>query len=219
MRKGVRIASPCSAAWEGMSGDSKVRFCPKCQLNVYNFREMPEGEINQLLLEREGRLCAKIYQRASGSILTKDSPVAFRILPRLPGSAELQPETVDLLIGKQQTILRETPTVSRAQANETAISLLAYDAIGVGASGVAFSIHNRETRSRTTEYTDQSGRLKFSGIPAGTYSLDCETPGLAMQRQLIEIAEGEIVQMEVELFSTKMGMVVKVDVGIVPHQE
>src|SRR3954468_23385588 len=151
MRKGVRIASPCSTAWDKMSGDDQVRFCPQCQLNVYNFAEMHETEVNRLLDEREGRVCAKVYQRACGTVVTKDSPVAFRILPLLPGFTDrLQPETVDLLIGKQQQIVPETRPLPQSHPGETGITLLAYDPMGLAATNTPFFIQDQKTRSRTT---------------------------------------------------------------------
>ena len=32
----LRIASPCPANWDQMSGDDCVRFCDLCNLHVYN---------------------------------------------------------------------------------------------------------------------------------------------------------------------------------------
>jgi hypothetical protein len=40
-----------------------------------------------------------------------------------------------------------------------------------------------------------------------------------MPSQTIEVREGEVVAVEVELFSATMGMVINIDVGIVPHLE
>src|SRR5262245_30602687 len=36
----LRIASPCSADWDEMTGDDRVRFCGRCRKNVYNLSEM-----------------------------------------------------------------------------------------------------------------------------------------------------------------------------------
>ena len=40
----LTIASPCTASWDDMEGDDKVRFCGECELNVYNLSAMTEGE-------------------------------------------------------------------------------------------------------------------------------------------------------------------------------
>ena len=52
----ARIAAPCPASWEHMKGDDRVRFCGECQLNVYNFAELSDEEVQKLILETEGRL-------------------------------------------------------------------------------------------------------------------------------------------------------------------
>ena len=61
-----------------MKGDDRVRHCPECQLNVYNFSAMTKSEVDDLVRNRQGRLCARIYQRRDGKVLTQDCPVGFR---------------------------------------------------------------------------------------------------------------------------------------------
>lgn len=73
----VQIASPCPAAWDQMQGDDKSRFCSHCRLNVYNFAAMTEEEGERLIIEKEGKLCGRIYRRADGTVLTKDCPVGL----------------------------------------------------------------------------------------------------------------------------------------------
>lgn len=73
----VRIASPCSARWEDMYGDERMRFCGECKLNVYNLSGMTKYDAENLFRLSEGRLCVRYYQRPDGSILTKDCPVGW----------------------------------------------------------------------------------------------------------------------------------------------
>ncbi len=74
----VRIASPCPMSWDEMRGNERVRFCQKCSLHVYNVAEMTRAEAEALIIEKEGRLCARLYRRADGTILTRDCPVGLR---------------------------------------------------------------------------------------------------------------------------------------------
>jgi len=74
----LRVASPCTADWEKMIGDDRVRYCDECKLNVYNFSEMSSAGIEELLRASTGRVCGRLYQRSDGTILTKDCPVGFR---------------------------------------------------------------------------------------------------------------------------------------------
>ena len=78
----IEIASPCPVSWDSMTGDDQVRFCGQCQLNVYNFAEMSAEEGERLILEKEGKLCARIYRRRDGTILTRDCPVGLAALRR-----------------------------------------------------------------------------------------------------------------------------------------
>jgi hypothetical protein len=70
----VQIASPCTTSWDEMVGDEKSRFCSHCKLNVYNLSAMPQEEAEQLIIAKEGTLCARVYRRSDGTILTRDCP-------------------------------------------------------------------------------------------------------------------------------------------------
>jgi len=74
----IRIAQPCSADWDDMSGDDRVRFCGKCEKNVYNLSAMSREEGEALVRDKEGRLCVRLYQRADGTVITNDCPVGVR---------------------------------------------------------------------------------------------------------------------------------------------
>src|SRR6185295_20296667 len=78
----VRVAAPCSADWDGMFGDERVRFCGQCQLNVYNLSEMSKLDAEQLISRTEGRLCVRYYQRRDGSIITRNCPIGLRAIKR-----------------------------------------------------------------------------------------------------------------------------------------
>jgi hypothetical protein len=74
----VRVASPCSASWEDMKGDDRVRFCGKCEKNVYNLSAMPRAEAEALLADRGASMCVRLYKRADGMVMTDDCPVGVR---------------------------------------------------------------------------------------------------------------------------------------------
>jgi hypothetical protein len=79
----VRVASPCRASWDEMSGDDKSRFCGRCAQFVYNFSEMTPEEAEALIMETEGKMCVRFYRRADGTMLTKDCAVGARAGPGL----------------------------------------------------------------------------------------------------------------------------------------
>ncbi len=67
-----RIASPCGVPWEEMSGDEQVRFCGLCRKNVYDLSHVSRQEVLDLMREREGDLCVRIYQREDGTLIPGD---------------------------------------------------------------------------------------------------------------------------------------------------
>lgn len=84
----VRVASPCKADWNQMTGDDKVRHCAQCRLNVYNLSGMSREEAESLIQAKEGKLCVRFFQRADGTVLTRDCPVGFaRVQRRLAAIA------------------------------------------------------------------------------------------------------------------------------------
>ncbi|MDI1446070.1 hypothetical protein [Polyangium sp. 6x1] len=74
----VEVAAPCSAAWASMVGDDRVRFCSSCEKNVYNLSALTAQEAEQLLREKEGKLCVRYFQRKDGTVMTDDCPVGVR---------------------------------------------------------------------------------------------------------------------------------------------
>lgn len=73
--KKVEIATPCSVPWSSMSGDQAVRFCGKCSKNVYNVSEMHELDLLEMIKQKEGKVCLRVFRRRDGTIITKDCPV------------------------------------------------------------------------------------------------------------------------------------------------
>src|SRR5262249_9038789 len=74
----VRIASPCNARWEDMTGTDRARFCAHCSQNVYNFSAMTRADADALNQEKEVKLCGRVCQRADGHVLTTDCPSGQR---------------------------------------------------------------------------------------------------------------------------------------------
>lgn len=71
----VKVASPCSASWDDMVGDARVRHCLACNKDVFHLSSMSRADAEAFLAERLGaETCVRFYQRADGTILTADCP-------------------------------------------------------------------------------------------------------------------------------------------------
>ncbi len=73
----LRVATPCRADWNQMTGDDRTRHCGSCNKNVYNLSNMTREDAEALILEKEGKLCARYFQRHDGTILLKDCSVGI----------------------------------------------------------------------------------------------------------------------------------------------
>ncbi len=74
----IQIDDPCPERFDRMMGAGPVRFCGLCRENVYDLSEMTREEAEALVFEGEGRVCVQFYQRADGTVVTKDcAPVRF----------------------------------------------------------------------------------------------------------------------------------------------
>lgn len=73
----VRIATPCSARWDDMVGDDRIRHCRACDKDVFNIAGMSRAEASALVTNRSG-LCIRMFKRADGTVMTADCPVGVR---------------------------------------------------------------------------------------------------------------------------------------------
>ena len=74
----IEIPIPCKASWDGMFGDERVRHCGDCRQNVYNIAAFSRAEATQLLLQRSGRICVRIFRRPDGTVITDDCRARLR---------------------------------------------------------------------------------------------------------------------------------------------
>ncbi|MDR3615455.1 MAG: hypothetical protein P4L53_17990 [Candidatus Obscuribacterales bacterium] len=79
----VKIASPCPMAWDDMArtSDEAKRFCGDCRKHVFSVDKMSSAEARALIKEAsrpESSVCAQLYRRADGTIITDDCPVGLR---------------------------------------------------------------------------------------------------------------------------------------------
>jgi hypothetical protein len=123
----IQIASPCSASWDAMKGDDRVRFCESCKLHVYNLSAMTRHEAEALVERTEGRLCAGFHRRPDGTVLTRDCPVGLAAARR-----------------------RLARTINTAAAAIVLVAGTAFAAVGM--SSTANRLRNLEPFARLTKW-------------------------------------------------------------------
>jgi hypothetical protein len=74
----IHVATPCTADWSQMTGDERVRHCAHCKKDVFNLSDMSRAQAERLIIEMNGDLCARYYQRKDGTILLADCSVGLQ---------------------------------------------------------------------------------------------------------------------------------------------
>jgi hypothetical protein len=84
LRLKVLEHQPCPVPWNEMHGSERERHCAACGKDVHNFAAMQPKEIERLLAEKQGKLCARLTYRANGSIATltgqSQTPLAAAVM-------------------------------------------------------------------------------------------------------------------------------------------
>jgi hypothetical protein len=183
--KRVRVAAPCPASWERMAGDERIRHCTLCDLNVYNFAELTGDEIRDLLARTEGRLCARLYRRADGTLLTKDCPTGLRALRRRVSRRAAA--VFAALVGasafltgcatspKKKHSPRVQVSVEPAPTPQPAVFTgQVCDFTGQPLPGVSVVLHDEAGQGELVAVTDEQGVFSIASPTDGTYHVELE---------------------------------------------
>lgn len=191
----IKIATPCPISWEQMTGTERVRFCQNCQLNVYNISALSKQEAETLLLNTEGRVCARIYRRGDGTVMTEDCPVGLRAIRRKISQAAA---AVLALMGSfapavsgQEKSARNESCVSQTTITQKEIVPNAQDAIltglildpqGAVVAGATVTLTHGSTKQFQKTTTSNAGKFHFVGLPAGKYQVKISAPAFVEHR-------------------------------------
>jgi hypothetical protein len=178
----LRIATPCLANWADMSGNDRVRHCPQCRLDVYNFSEMTPLEINQIVAARTGRLCARFYQRPDGKMLTEDCPDG--IPARVQRTARIAAAALAALVTIAPAKTSAAPPQNGAssiqmQSALEGLTLQVRDPSGAVLPSATVALVNAKTGQHWNLTTDSNGGLVSPDLPAGSYNLAVAATGFS----------------------------------------
>lgn len=188
----MRVAKPCSAAWEAMTGDERSRMCSQCSIRVYNIEEMTAPEVRDLVFTNEGRTCIRLHRRHDGTVITKDCPKGLqRIRKRAFGIAAAafaavlglfsitfgqkgHPDPTRLIPGA--TVERVYPT---DEEKNVSIRGTVLDTNGAVIPGVKISVFRTDGNKKLVKavLSDDRGVFVFSTLPDGEYRIEAEKDG------------------------------------------
>ncbi len=68
----IKIAEPCHASWDAMSGDATRRFCDSCSKHVHDLSTLSREEA-EALVNAGGSVCVRMQIEPGGVVRTKQS--------------------------------------------------------------------------------------------------------------------------------------------------
>jgi len=197
-----------------MAGDERVRHCAHCSLNVYNFAEMTRDEVRELLLRTEGRVCARLYRRADGTVLTRDCPTGLRALRRR--ASRVAAALLTMLFSlpafafgrttckKPRLRMRGSKVkleIERVANSQPAVlDGVVRDQTGNPIPGVIIAVHDEVTKREVTAVTDVNGAFNIASLNDGIYRVEVTLEGLKPAKiEHLEMKASEVTHASVVL--------------------
>ncbi len=227
----IKIATPCPITWEQMAGNERVRFCQHCQLNVYNISALSKPEAEALVFKAAGRVCARLYRRSDGTVMTQDCPVGLRAVRMKISRAAA---AVLAIIGSlapvafaQEKSRKKDSCVSQTRITQKDIVSSTQDAIltgqvldpqGAVVVGAAVTVEHSPSKKILKTRSGAEGRFQFIGLRAGKYLVKISSPGFVKSWiEDLEIKNNQATTVDVILFVDQEEVLVGV-VGIGPPE-
>jgi len=205
MERNFKIASPCTADWERMVGDDRVRHCSECNLNVYNFSAMTAADVETVVANHEGRLCARMYRRSDGTLLTQDCPVGLHAVLRLKvrrvsqvAGAALSAVMSVSLAAAQAAPQDQPSTVVQTKLQNTIFTLVVKDETGAVIPGANVTLVSASKRSMKS-VTDERGRASLAHLEKGKYTVIVELRGFQTAERKVSLPKQGAVEAELTL--------------------
>jgi hypothetical protein len=192
-----------------MAGDERVRHCSLCSLNVYSFAEMTRDEVRELLVRTEGRVCARLYRRADGTVITRDCPTGLRAVrqraSRIAAAVVAALLSVPALaFGGTSCKVRGSKVTFKiergAQSQQTAFTGVVRDRSGTALPSVRISVRDETTNAEVTVVTDATGAFTISGLNGGIYRIEVILAGFTPARiEHLHLKAGEVTRARIAL--------------------
>ena len=181
------IQKPCSADWQSMSGNDRVRFCEHCNLRVTDLSSMTRYEAMRLVARSQGRLCVRLIQTSSSRIATQTNKIygIGRRVSRIAAgvfTATLSVTTAAAQSESQLGAARPTSATvnpDSPRARDVRLSGIITDPSGAVVAGAKVNLVNEQTRLAFNYTTGDDGAYRFSLLEPGRYSLSAEATSFA----------------------------------------
>ncbi|HVR40948.1 MAG TPA: carboxypeptidase-like regulatory domain-containing protein, partial [Thermoanaerobaculia bacterium] len=146
--------------------------------------------MRKLLVRTEGRVCARLYRRADGTVLTRDCPTGLRALRRRASRVAAAWITALLSVASfacgSTTWKKSRPgssvklEIERVAAQQPAVltGVVRENEGGNPLPGVSVKVRNEATAREITAVTDVYGEFTIASLDDGMYRVEVTLDGL-----------------------------------------
>ena len=188
----IHVVDPCTESWDSMAGSVHRRHCASCDKTVHNFAAMTPRQIERLIAEHGGHLCARITRREDSSLVTLESTPPRS---RFAGAAL----SATLALTPLAAFPQSNPSGSNTLSQPASASPAALPSTHQAMSGVITDNQSAVVVGATVTLilngvalgstkTNEVGQFEFAVIP-GEYQLRVEAPGFATLPSLFQSAQ------------------------------
>lgn len=185
----LKIDFPCTADWNQMRGNERIRYCEECNKYVYDFARLPRRQVEEMMAASPGRICAKLTYKNNSLVFLdskprprpeshRASPLAAAILTAMLGintgaalpvmAAPLDPPSIVQNVVKAEAKKQETDGITAS------ISGILSDHSDVAIAGATVMLVSEKTGKAQILTSNGEGRFRFSDLHAGRYTIQIE---------------------------------------------
>jgi hypothetical protein len=207
------IKNPCTADWNAMTGNEKIRFCEHCHLTVNNLSELKPKEVRRLVARSKGQLCVRYSSQSEQLARLRTVPhklhqIQHRIARVAAGafSATLTLSSAMAETGVDRTSYRHMVAYRQLGAGlEPAVAggsimgrVTDPNGAAIQGAGIVLSTMSNTYLLGTT--TNEAGEFMFLGLPQGIYRLRVEAIGfISSYRGVVIVRENQTQTIETSL--------------------
>jgi hypothetical protein len=207
----ISIASPCSANWDSMPGTDQVRHCGECNKNVYNLSAMTRREAEALLQETEGRLCARLYRRADGTILTENCPAGLRAIGRrVSRFAGAAMSAVAALSSATAAQFPMFPIPAALREANSSVSGVVKDLTGQGLADARVIVSRVGSDLKLVTTSDSAGHFRVESLAMGSYAVQVQASGFNLFTKELTLRPFQEYSLTAELRVGTVGTIIEI---------
>lgn len=191
LRSQLEIKKPCTADWDQMVGNSRVRFCEHCQLAVNDLSFLTPKRVRRLIAKSKGRLCVRYVRDRNGNPLLAQVPGQLHKISRRVSriAAGMFTATLSLTNAAGHAAITAAPNYERILLPSTpqpdavvaplgsAISGKITDSSGAPISNVGITLLTLQRTFLSGAISNSAGEYSFEGLVPGRYWVALEAHG------------------------------------------